>query len=495
MEGGSGRSPQEFAPKGRDNSMRTGPNAIIAALFLSLMAATFESAMLFAALPTLIRDFGDPITAGWLVTMHSLIGSGTCIVVGRFGDMRGRKGVILTLMALAGAGSVMSAVTTDYAVVLVGRALQGFSIGVMPLAMSVLRDSLPRERVPVAIGLMTTAQGMGVAIGLVLGGWIIDNFNWHWLFAFSAFLLVVAWIAVRSFVPSRPGIPPNEPIDWVEGLLPVPGITSMLLGITLSKSNGWLDPQVIGLIALGLLIVAYWARRSLRATEPFIDLRILGIRNVAIVNVMSVLLGMGTMQIVFLFSTFTQAPKWTMAGLGLSATIAGLAKLPSNILSFFAGPTSGLLTNKFGNRVPVVGGALMAAVGWMLALPLPDTIIGVIVLLCIISFGTSGLNAAMPTVIVTSVPEGRTSEAIGTMSVLRGMAAAIGAQLIAVSLASDTVTEPGGIAQFPSATGFRITMSWIGGLTFVAAFAGMFLKARQSQDEPREQAPTLREAA
>jgi len=475
--------------------MRTGPNFIIAALFLSLTAATFESAMLFAALPTLIRDFGDPIKAGWLVTMHGLIGSGTCIVVGRFGDMRGRKGVILVLIALACAGSIMSALTAQYSVVMVGRALQGFSIGVMPLALSVLRESLPRERVPVAVGLMTTAQGMGVAVGLVLGGWIIDNFNWHWLFAFSAFLLVVAWIAVWLLVPARPGIPAKEPIDWIEGLLPVPGITSILLGITLSKSNGWLDAQVIGLILLGFAVMAYWAWRSLQAKEPFIDLRILGTRNVAIVNAMAVILGMSTMQIVFLFSTFTQAPKWTMAGLGLSATIAGLAKLPSNVLSFFAGPTSGLLMTKFGYRVPIVGGALMAAVGWMMALPLPDTIFGVIVLLCIISFGSSGLNAAMPTVIVTSVPDGRTSEAVGTMSVLRGMAAAIGAQLIAVSLASDTVTEPGGTAQFPSETGFRITMAWIGGLTFIAAIVGLFLKPKLGGDLEHAQPAAHPEAA
>ncbi|MDG2004073.1 MAG: MFS transporter [Novosphingobium sp.] len=475
--------------------MRTGPNWVVAAMFISLTAATFESAMLYAALPTLIRDFGDPIMAGWLVTMHALIGSGTCIVVGRFGDIRGRRGVILALIALAGIGSVMSAVTADYAIVLVGRALQGFSIGVMPLAMSVLRDSLPRERVPVAVGLMTTAQGMGVAIGLVLGGWIVDNFNWHWLFAFSAVLLAIAWIAVWLFVPSRPGIPPKEPIDWVEGLLPVPGISSMLLGISLSKSNGWIDYQVIGLIVIGIAIMAYWARRSLRAKEPFIDLRILAIRNVAVINVMAVLLGMGTMQIVFLFSTFTQAPTWTMAGLGLSAFVAGMAKLPSNFLSFFAGPLNGLVMTKFGNRVPVVGGALLAATGWMLALPLPDTIIGVVALLCVISFGSSALNAAMPAVIVTSVPEGRTSEAIGTMSVLRGMAAAIGAQLIAVSLASNMVTEPGGTVQFPSATGFRITMAWIGGLTFIAAFAGLFLKARQGEDEPSEPEIAAREAA
>ena len=364
-------------------------------------------------------------------------------------------------------------------VVLAGRALQGFSIGVLPLSMGIIRETLPPARVPVSIGLMTTAQGTGVAVGLVLGGAIVDNFNWHWLFAFSAFLLVLAWLAVALFVPSRPGTPPSEPVDWVEGLLPAPGIASVLLGITLSKSSGWLDTQVLGLLALGVVILAYWARRSLRSREPFIDLRLLGSRNVALVNVISVLLALGTMQIVFLFSTYTQAPTWTMAGLGLSATVAGLAKLPSNLLSLFAGPLSGFLTQRFGNRVPVVAGALLAAVGWMVALPLPDTIIGVIILLCVISFGTSGLNAAMPNAIISAVPEGRTSEAIGMMSVIRGMFAAIGAQLIAVSLASDMIVSPDGTASFPSAAGFRLTMAWIGGLTFVAAFAGLFLRGRE----------------
>lgn len=459
--------------------MPQSPNAVVAALFVALTAATFESAMLYAALPTLIREFGDPVTAGWLVTIHMVIGSGTCIVVGRFGDMRGRKGVIMALIAIAAAGSVMSAVTADFAIVLVGRALQGFSIGVMPLAMSVLRDTQPPARLPVAVGLMTTAQGLGVAIGLVLGGWIVDNFNWHMLFAFSALLLVLAWIAVWLMVPAQPGVPAKGRIDWVEGLLPVPGISTMLLGIALSKDRGWLDAQVIGLILVGILIIAYWARRSLRAKEPFIDLRILAIRNIAVVNGMAVLLGMGTMQIVFLFSTFMQAPSWTMAGLGFSATVAGLAKLPSNILAFFAGPISGLLMTKFGYRLPVIAGALLAAAGWILALPLPETLLGVIVLLCIISFGTSALNAAMPTIIVTSAPEGRTSEAIGTMSVIRGMASAIGVQLIAVLLASDMIAEPGGDAQFPSATGYRITMVWIAALTLAASLTALLLRARQ----------------
>lgn len=458
--------------------MRSSYLAIITALFMAEIAATFESAMLYAALPTLIREFGDPITAGWLVTMHMLIGAAAGVLVGRMGDIRGRKSMMLLMLVIATIGSIMSAVTNDFRVVLAGRALQGLSVAVIPLSIGIIRESLPQERVPVAVGLMTTGSGVGVAIGLVLGGAIVDNLNWHWLFVVSAGLLALSWLAVKFWVPGRPGIPPKEPIDWVEGLLPAPGIMAMLYGVSQSKAHGWDDPQVWGTIIAGALVMAYWARRSLRASEPFVDLRLLGSRNVALANLLTICLGLGTMQLVLVFSTFTQSPTWTMAGLGLSATVAGLAKLPSNVLSFFAGPLSGWLTKTFGDRLTVIAGTLLAVLGWIVGMGLPSTLTEVIVILCIISFGTTVLNAAIYNVIVGAVPENRTGEAIGTIAVTRGMAAAIGAQVIAVLLATGTVTAPNG-AQLPSPDGFRLTMGWIALLTGGATIIALFLRAHR----------------
>lgn len=467
--------------------MRSSPIAIVSALFLAEVTATFETSMLYAALPTLIRDFGDPIAAGWLVTIHMLVGSAAAIVAGRLGDIKGRSTIMLYLLMISAVGSVISAVSDNFAVVLAGRALQGLSVAVLPLSIGILRESLPQERVPVAVGLMTTAQGMGVAIGLVLGGVIIDNLEWHWLFAISAVLLIASWVAVKLMIPARPGIPPRERIDWVEGVLPVPGIVAVLLGVTWSKEAGWGDPQVLGLVALGIAVLVYWAHRSLRAREPFIDLRLLGTHNVALANGINVLLAFGTMQIVFVFSTYMQAPKWTLAGLGLSATVAGLAKLPSNVLSFFAGPLSGWLTQRFGNRPPIMAGGVLAAIGWFMAIGLPSTLSEVIVLLCVISFGTSVLNAAIPNVIVASVPEHRTSEAIGTMSVIRGLAAGIGVQLIAVLLAADTALPPDGTGAFPSPASYRLTMGWIAALTLAGAAAALFLRSsRATKHSSRE---------
>lgn len=461
--------------------MSPRPAAIITALFLAEVAAIFESSMIYAALPTLIGEFGDPVTAGWLVTIHMLIGAAAALVAGRLGDILGRKSVMMIMIGLAAAGALISAASSNFTLVLGGRVLQGLGSAVIPLSVGILRESLPPQRVPVAIGLMTTGMGVGVAIGLVLGGAIVDNFNWQWLFVASAALLGAAWLAVKVWVPARPGTPPSEPIDWLEGILPAPAIMIVLLGMSQSQTHGWSDMMVWLPIALGTVMLVFWGRRSLRAREPFIDLRLLCSRNVALANIMTVLLSLGTMHLVLLFSTYTQSPTWTMAGLGLSATAAGLAKLPSNVLSFFAGPLAGWLTQRMDFRIPILCGGLLACVGWIVALPLPDTLFQVVLVLCVISFGTSLLNAAMPMVIVDSVPDSRTSEAIGTMSVVRGMAAAIGVQLITLSLASITLTTPDGMAELPSATSFRITMAWIGGLTLLATLSALLLRPKQEQ--------------
>lgn len=470
--------------------MRSGSAAgIIFALFIAEMTVTFESAMVYAALPTLIRDFGDPVTAGWLVTSHLLIAAATAPVAGRLGDIYGRKLLIMLLLGVALVGSLLSALSTNFAIVLVGRALQGLSAAVLPLSIGVLREALPAGKVPLAVGLMTTSQGVGAASGLVLGGVIVDQLNWHWLFGASAILLAVSIVAVVLLVPFRPGTPTRRPIDWIEGMLPVPAISAILFGISAAKSYGFVSGQSLGLIVVGLLLMVWWAMRSLRSAEPFIDLRLFTERNFAVSNAMQILLGMGTMQILYVFSNYMQSPAWTMVGLGLTATVAGLAKLPSNGLSFFAGPLSGWMTTRIGDRWTVMSGAALATLGWVAALVLPDTLTKVIAILCIISFGTTILQAAIPNVVVASVPENRTSEAIGTMSVVRGIAAAVGAQMIALLLASQTIAAPDGGAQFPTGDAYRLTMAVMAALTFGGVLCALLLRGRGHVPEHARPAP------
>lgn len=473
----AGHQPAD-GPMGGPKGSQRGIAGIIVALCLAEATVTFESTMIYAALPTLIRTFGDPIKAGWLVTAHMLIAAATAPLAGRLGDIYGRRRLILILLFLALVGSVISAATTHFGLVVLGRALQGLSSAVLPLSIGVVRQALPEGRTPMAIGLLTSALGAGAATGLVLGGIIVDNLNWHWLFVASAVLLALSLAACLAWVPGLPGTPTRHPIDWAEGLLPVPGIAAILYAIGESKQAGWLSPMVLGLIALGIGLMALWARRSLRSPEPFIDLRLFLNRNFAVANAISVLLAMGTMQIVYVFSAYVQSPGWTAVGLGLSATVAGFAKLPSNITSLFAGPFSAMVTRRLGHRATIMTGAGVGAAGWLFALTLPEQLVTIIVLLCVISFGTTMLQAGIPNVIVDCAPASRTSEAVGTMSVTRGIATALGAQVIALLLASSTIASPDGGAAFPSQEGYLMTMGWIAALTIGAALLGLLLRGK-----------------
>ncbi len=120
--------------------MRSSHWIIIGALLIAEIAAIFETTMIYVALPTLIREFGDPITAGWLVTAHGLIGTSVALMAGRLGDIYGRKRVLLVMLSIAVAGSVLSAMTSDYMLVLLGRALQGCATALIPLSIGIIRE-------------------------------------------------------------------------------------------------------------------------------------------------------------------------------------------------------------------------------------------------------------------------------------------------------------------------------------------------------------------
>lgn len=462
--------------------MHARPALILLALCLCEFTASFESVMVYAALPSLIGVFGDANKAGWLVTGHLIVGAGSALIAARMGDLRGRKKVMLALLAVAAIGSLISAVSSSFWAVLVGRAMQGIIGAMLPLGIGVVREALRAEKVPLGVGLIVTASSVGSAAGLIVGGAIVDNFDWHWLFAAGAIMLTVSLIAVWLFVPVTAGAAPDHPIDWIDGLLPVAGITALVLAISLSKAMGWLDPRVFALLAAGLVILTAWAWRNLRTRYPLINLRLLIERNVAIAIIVSIFMSLGTYHVMLLFAPLMQAPTWTMVGLGMSATMAGFIKLPSNLLAFTAGPLAGWIASRFTNKAALILGSLLGMAGWGLTSLLPDSTIELVLLLCLISYGTTMLMTGCLNLVASSVPPDSTSEAIASLSVVRTMFMAIGSQVIAVILSTYTITEPGGTAVFPGPVAYQVTTGWIAMTVVACLVAILFVRTRKSLD-------------
>jgi MFS family permease len=446
------------------------------ALWIVEITGAFETAMVYAAVGQLIKAFGDPVRVGWLVTVFLLVGAAAAAIVARLGDIYGRRRVMLILLCVTIFASLLSALSSSFALILVGRALQGIAAAILPLCFGLARENLRAERVPVAVGVIMSGATAGTAAGLVIGGYIADRFGWHAVFFASAAMAAVSLLLVRLFVPRSPrGTATGVPLDIGSALLFVPGLLALLLAISSGRDWGWLSGPVLALAAGGVLMLSLWLRRSLNHPSPLIDVRLFANRSVAVANASYALLAIGGLQLTMVFSIMLQAPVWTGVGLGVSAALAGLVKLPSNGFAFLAGPFSGYAMTVLGGRTVMAAGGFLSALGWLVALQFHASPWQVGVSLCMISMGTAILYAAGPAVIMRAVPAERTSEATGMLAVIRSIAMGIGAQLVAILLATSTVSREGVKGTYPDARAFTLTMVVIMVLTFAAAVAALLL--------------------
>lgn len=458
------------------------PWALLGALWVAEMTSSFESAMILAALKVLVVQFGDAAAVGWLVTAFLIVGAAASALVGRLGDIYGRQRVLLIVLAIGAAGSLISAATSRYELVLLGRTLQGVTTTILPLVIGLVRENLPEKRVPSGIGLMISGASIGTAAGLILGGVIVDTWTWHGIFLASAAFCLVSLAVVARLVPRSRAHASQTPIDWISGLLFAPGVTLMLLYLTGGKLWGWASPAALTLLAGGILLCLWWWRRALASANPLIDVRTLSNRSIAVVCAASALVAMGTLQITVYFSLLLQAPTWTVVGLGLSATAAGLVKLPSNISSVLAGPLGGWLTGRGGGRLAMVTGGLVTLAGWLLVFIDSSTVPLIVAELVVISFGTTMLFAVAPTIIAAEAPTERTSEVTGMLGVIRALFMGVGSQLIATLLALDSVKQ--GSQIYPSPTAFQYAVIAIILLTAGATAVALLLPRREPISTP-----------
>ena len=455
---------------------------LIAALWVAEVTGSFETAMILAALKKLIEDFGNPAMVGWLITGYLIVGAAIAAVVGRLGDLFGRRRVLIVVLAIGAIGSLISALSTNFPVLLVGRLMQGVTGAILPLCIGLVHENMPKDRAPMAIGLMISGASIGTAAGLVVGGMIVDQFSWHGIFFTSAGLCVTAALATLAFVPVSIRRPSIQAVDWMSGLAFAPGVALVLVYFSMGKSWGWGNPMSLGALALGVALVAWWVRRSLASANPLIAIRSFADRTIAVGGAVTALVSMSTLQITVFFSLLLQAPAWTVAGLGLTATMAGLAKLPSNLSSTFAGPLGGWLAGRGGGRIALVVGGLITTAGWLLWFVLEiDSFALAVAQLIVISFGATMLFSVAPTVIAQASPPERISEISGMLTVIRQLFLGIGAQMVTTLLAVDVVRR--GDEIYPSPFAYDLTVTVIVGICLVAILVAFALPRQFSPQE------------
>jgi EmrB/QacA subfamily drug resistance transporter len=473
----TGSVPAVSGPGGR--ARRTSGTAII--LFLSLGGLSFAvlQSLVAPALGTIGGDLGVSTTdASWVLTAYLLSASVLTPILGRLGDMVGKRKVLIVVLALLLVGTVLAALAPNLGMLIFARVLQGAAGAVLPLSIGIVRDELPKERVSVTIGLLSAIFGIGAGVGIVAAGPIVEALSWHWLFWLPAILVAVALLGAIFGIPESPLRTPGR-LDLVgTGILTV-GLVALLLAVSEGEKWGWGDVKTVGLLVLGGVALVVFVLVELRVKNPLIDVRLFRHRGVWTAHVAALAFGFAIFGTFLLVPTLLQLPSALGYGFGKTVTEAGIYLLPTVVAMVISGVVAGIVIRRVGPKIPMLIGGVAVTVAFLIP-ALGHAEEWQIVLSGVLTgIGIGMALAATSNAIVESVPAAQTGEAISANTVIRTVGSSIGTAVIAALLSSN-VTPQGA----PSDSAFTMAFwasAGVGVLAILAAVIAPSLRARRRE--------------
>lgn len=451
--------------------------AIVATLaFAGTVAAVMQTLMvpLIPDLPHILNT--TTANATWVITVTLLVSAVFTPITGRLGDMFGKRRMLLACLVPLLAGSVMCALSASVMPMIIGRGLQGMGMGMIPLGVALLRDVVPKEKLPSSIALVSASMGIGGGVGLPIAAAVAQFASWRYLFWGSAVLAVVIGVLVLSLIPRvRQSPTAHQHFDYLGSLGLGAGLVSLLLAISMGATWGWSSGQTVGLFVAAVVILLAWGFWELEVSEPLVDLRTTARPRVLITNVASVLVGVGMYANSLIMPQLLQLPEATGYGLGKSLLATGLLLAPGGVMMMIVSPLGGKLTNARGPKFTLICGILVIASGYALAQVLIGHAWGIMVVVMVVSSGVGLAYGAMPALIMGSVALSETASANSFNTLMRALGTAVGATVIGVILAQMTTTV-GGHA-FPSESGFRTGLLFGTGAAVVAALVAAAIPA------------------
>mgnify|MGYP001772483814 CR=1 FL=1 len=389
-----------------------------------LLVVNYVETMVIPALPTIENDFSISTTlAGWITSAYMIVAAATSPLMGKLADTYGKKKMYVIAIVFYIVAVLIAGFSPNIWVLIGARAVQGVGFSMFPIAIAIVTDLFPKEKVAFAQAILSATIGIGPALGLLIGSYVVEDLGWPYAFHTAAILSLVIFVISLKYLPHT-GHRGKEAVDYVGASLIGLGTVMLLVYITEGPTLGWDDPENLILLLLSFMLYIVFILYERRTKEPLLRLDLFMIRNFAVANIVGLISGVGMFTVFIFLVYYAQLPQHY--GLGLSIIQSGLLMSPVALGMVIFGPIFGRMMPKIGPKPLLVTGSLLTMIAYILLITYRATPQEVLLDGFLSSLGLVAVILPLVNMVALSLPDQYRTTGMGMNTLLRTIGGAAG---------------------------------------------------------------------